>query len=81
MKLFGLSPRGQAGDEIELAEELAHHRAGILALAKLLELPHHARERIFGLRDRNLGVVLTLPLETPMMFEKLFTEEIGETLT
>ena len=80
MKLFRFSPGGQAGDEIELAQELAHHRAGVLALAELLELPHHARERIFGLRDRNLGVVLTLPLETLMMFEELFPEEIGQTL-
>jgi hypothetical protein len=80
MKLFRFSPRGQAGDGIELAQELAHHRAGVLALAELLELPHHARERVFGLRNRDLGVVLTLPLETLMMFEKFFPEEIGQTL-
>lgn len=81
MKLFGFSPRGQAGHEIELAQKLAHHRAGVFALAQLLELPHHARERVLGLCNRDFGVVLTLPLETLMMFEKFFPEKIGETLT
>ena len=36
--------------------------------------------RVLGLRDRDVRVVLALALETPMMLEKLFAEEIRQTL-
>jgi hypothetical protein len=80
MKLTGFRPGGQLGDEVELAEELTHHLTGIVALTQLFELRHDAREGLLGLSDGAVRVVLTLPLEALMMFEKLLAEEIRETL-
>jgi len=78
MKLTGVGPSGELGDQIELAEQLAHHLARIVALTELLELPHDARERFLSLQNRDLGVVLPLSFEALMMFEELFPEKIGE---
>jgi hypothetical protein len=76
MKLIGLCPRGQLGDEIKLPEQFAHHLTGVIALAQLLELLHDAGERLFGLRDRAVRVVLALPFETLVMLEELFAKEV-----
>ena len=81
MNLIGLGPGGKLGDEVELAKQLAHHLARIVALTERVEVGEHELERVFGLRNGDVGVVLALPFETPMMFEKLFAEELGETLT
>jgi len=80
MKLTRLGPDGELGDQIELAEQLAHHLTGVIALAQLLELLHDARQGLFRLRDRAIGVILALPLETLMMLEELLPEELRETL-
>ena len=77
----GLGPLGEFGHGVELAKELAHDFAGIIALAELLELAHDARERVLGARDRAFGVVLTLLLEALVMSEKFFAEKLMTTLT
>ena len=80
MELTGVGPGRKPGDTIEFAEELANHLAGIFALADLLDLRHQPGKRVFGLRDRNLGVILALTLETGVVLVELLTEEVGETL-
>lgn len=77
MKLAGIGPSGELGYEVELAKQLAHHLAGVVALAELFELAHDAREGLFRLRNGTIRIVLTLAFETLMMFEELLTEEIG----
>ena len=81
MKFFGFSPGGQLGDKIEFSKQLTDHLTGIIPLAERIEVGDDPLERIFGLRDRDIGIVLPLPLETPMMFQELFAEELGETGT
>lgn len=81
MELVWVGPSGQLGDEIEFLQELTDHAAGVLALAELFELRHDARERVFGLGDRDVRVVLALALQARMVFQKFFTVEIGEALT
>lgn len=80
MELSGICPGGQLGDEVELAQQLAHHLAGIVALAQPFELAHDPRQGIFRLTDRHVRVVLTLPLEARVVFAKFLTKEVGETL-
>lgn len=81
MELIGICPGGELRDEVELTKERRHHLTGIVALAELIQLPHDVRQRILNLRDRDLGVVLPLALETRVMLEKLLAKEIRETLT
>ena len=81
MQLTGFGPGGEFGDDVELAQELADELAGVVALTELLHLLEDSRERILGLRDGAFRVVLTLTFEALMMFEKLFAEELGQTLT
>ena len=81
MELTGIGPHREFGDDVELAEELTHHLAGVVALAELLEPRHDARQRLFGLTDGHIRVVLALPLETGVMFEKFLSVEVREALT
>lgn len=67
MELTGIGPGGEFGDEIEFSEQFTHHLTGILPLTQLLELTHDARERILGLRDRDIRVILALPFEARMV--------------
>ncbi len=76
MKLTGFCPGGQLGDEVEFTQQLPHHLAGVVALTQLFELCHDPRERFLGLRDGAVRVVLTLTLQTLMMLEELFAEEV-----
>lgn len=80
MKLAGFGPGRELGDQVEFAKQLTHHLTRVITLAELFELLHDARERLLGLRDRTVGVVLALTFETLMMFEELLPEEIRETL-
>jgi hypothetical protein len=81
MTLLRFRPSGKLGDDVELAEELAHHLAGVVSLAEDIEVGHDALDRLFGLGNRAIGVVLPLALETSTVFQKLFPKELGETAT
>lgn len=80
MKGADFGPRGEVRHDVELTEQLADHFTRIVAQAQLLELRHDALERVLRLPDRQLGVVLTLLLETSGMFGEFFAEERFETL-
>ena len=80
MKLLGIGPGRQSSDHVEAPKQLAHHLAGVLALAELLELFEDPRQRVFRLRECVLGVVLTLTFQAAMMFEKFLAEELRKTL-
>ena len=80
MELTGFSPSRELGDNVDLAEELAHHLTGIIAAAQLVELGHDASQRLFGLSDGVFRVVLALSLEANVMLANFLAEEISETL-
>ena len=63
VQLLRVGPGRESRHHVKLLEDLLHHRTGVVALTYLLELRHHARERVFRLRDRHLRVVLTLLFE------------------
>ena len=81
MELTRLCPGGEFGDDVELAKELADELGGIVALTELLHLLENSGERILGLGDGALRVVLTLQFEALMMFEEFFAEELGQAMT
>src|SRR5687767_14340138 len=64
MQGVDFSPRGEFGHDVELSQQLPNDFARIVAHAELLELFHDFRERVFGLRDCQLRVVLALFFET-----------------
>jgi hypothetical protein len=76
-----VGPGGKLRDDVDLAKELSDHLTGVVALAKRVKIGKQPLERILGLGDGDVGVVLPLPFEMPMMFEQFFAKEIAETLT
>jgi hypothetical protein len=81
IQLAGFGPGGQLGDEVELAEELGDEPVGVLSLAELFDLLEDAGEGVFGLRDGDFRVVLTLSFEALVVLAKFLAIEIGETST
>ena len=77
--LLGVRPRRQACDEVELSQEATYDLVDVILRAELLELSNDAGERGVDFGDRVLGIVLTLPLEAPLMFDELFAIESGAT--
>ena len=75
-----LGERGKLCHRIELPEQLTDDFAGVFAPAQFLHLLKDSAERFFGLRDRPIGVVLAVLLQTLVMFQKLFAKEIGKAL-
>jgi hypothetical protein len=80
MELTGLGPHGKLGDEVEFAQELTYHLAGVVSLAELFELRQDAIERFFGLADSHIRIILALAFETRMMFQEFFPVEGCEAL-
>lgn len=80
MKGADFSPRGKVRHDVELAKQLAHHLTGIVATAELLELRHDARQRVLGLPDGRLRVILALLFEASGVFRELLAEELREAL-
>jgi hypothetical protein len=80
MKLSGFGPEGEFRHDVELAKELADHLAGVFALTKLLHLLEDPRECVFRLGDGHGGVVLTLSLQTLVMFSEFFAVELNHRL-
>ena len=81
MRSVDFGKGGEVGHGVDLSEELANDFAGILALTQAFDLAHRPRERLFRALDRDVGEILPLAFEAPMMFQKLFAEELRETLT
>ena len=77
---MGLGPGRKLRDEVDLAKELSHHLAGVVSLTERVEVRQEVLERVLGPGNRDIGVVLTLPLEMSVMFEELFPVEVAETL-
>ena len=63
MKLFGIGPAGEAGDGVELSEQLPHQLVGVVFRAQLFELAEDARQRLIGIGDGAFREVLALPRE------------------
>jgi hypothetical protein len=80
MELIGVGPGRELGNKVELSKELTHHLTGIGSLAQRVEPIDDARDCVLGLRNRGVRVVLALPFQALLMFEKFFTKEVGETL-
>lgn len=51
MKLFGIGPAGEAGDCVELAEQLPHQLICVVFRAELFELSEDSRQRLVGIGD------------------------------
>lgn len=81
MQGFRFGPGRKLGHGVYLPEEAADDFTGILALTQAFNLRHRARERVFGLGDGHVRVVLALLLETLVMLEKFLAKELRETLT
>jgi hypothetical protein len=80
MNVLGFSPSGELGDKVELPEQLPHHLTGIVAPTEGVEVGHDPLDGVLGLRDGDIRVVLALTLQTPVMLEELFAEEVRQTL-
>jgi hypothetical protein len=72
---------GEVRHGVYLSKELPDQLTGVFALTQGLDLAHRAAESLFRLLDGRIGVVLPLVFEAPVMLQKLFTEELRETLT
>ena len=78
VKVPRVRPARQAGDEIELPKQLAHHLVRVFLRAEVLELIQNSRDGAVGIGDRALGVVLTLPRKTLAVLEELLAIEVGQ---
>jgi hypothetical protein len=76
-----VGPGGQLRDDVDLAEKLADHLTGVVSLAERVEIGEEPFERIFGLRNRDIRIVLALQLEMSMVLQNFFPKEVAETLT
>ncbi len=81
MELTGIGPSGELGHAVESSEEFANHLAGILTLANIVDLGHQTGQRVLGLADGHIRVVLALTLEAGVMFVQFLPEEVCQTLT
>ncbi len=77
IELFRVGPVGEPSHEIELSKEATHDVITIAAPTDVIQLGKRLGERRFGLRDRVLGVVLTLSLQAAFVLEKLLPIEVG----
>jgi len=81
MELTGIGPSGELGDTVEFSKKLANGLAGILALAEKFDLCHQPGQRIFGLADGHVRVVLALAFEAGVVLVQFLPEEVRQTLT
>jgi hypothetical protein len=73
---IGFSPGGEFRHDIELAQQLPHHFAGIITLAELLELREDSRKTVLGFRDGAFRVVLALAFQALVMSLNFLSVEI-----
>jgi hypothetical protein len=69
VNLMGLGPGRKLGDDVDPAKQLANHLARIVAPAERVEVGEQELERVFGLGNRDVRVVLALTFQASMMFE------------
>ena len=69
VNLMGLGPGRKLGDDVDPAKKLADHLAGIVALTERVEVGEQELERVFGLGNGDVRVVLPLTFQASMMFE------------
>jgi hypothetical protein len=77
IELFRIRPVGEAGDEIELAEETADHMIAVAAATDVIELGQRLRQGRFGLREGVLGIVFTLGLKALFVLQELLPIEVS----
>lgn len=77
MKLLGIRPAGEAGDCVELFEELAQQLVCVVLRTQLLEVSEHESQCVIRIGDRTLREVLTLLPETFPVSDELLSVEVG----
>ena len=78
MDFQGIGPAGEAGHDIELAEQAGHHFIGVGLPRKVFEVRHHLLQGALDPANGLLGEVLSLSLQALVMFEELFAVELNE---
>ena len=78
MILLRIGPGGKLRDDVELAEQIAHHLMRIVSHAEVVELIEHLGDRVVGVGNGALGVVLALLRETFTMLKEFLTIEVGQ---
>ena len=78
VKLRRIEPAGEAGHCIELSEQAAHQRVGIILSAQLIELTEDPGQRLIGGGDGPLREVLALGCQALTMFEEFLAIEVGQ---
>src|SRR3954463_9337130 len=63
VKILRVRPAGEAGHDVELAEQQPDHLVGVVFRAQMLELAQYPRDRAVGVGDCPLGIVLALALQ------------------
>ena len=81
MQMLQIRPSRKIRDGVKLLQEVADDLVRVFALTEAFDLFERPHQRLLGLADRDVGVVLPLPLQTLLMFEDFPPEEVGETLT
>ena len=81
MEMLKVGPSRKVRHGVKLLKEVADDLVRVFALTEAFDLFERPHQRLLGLADGDIGVVLPLPLETELMFKDFSPEEVGETLT
>jgi len=73
-----VGPRGESGDDVELAEEIADDLVSIGFGTETIQLRHDAGQGLLHIADGALGVELALLIEATLTLGKFFAVEIGK---
>jgi hypothetical protein len=79
--MLEIGERREIGDGVEFLEELTDDLVGVGPLAETFDLREGPHQRVLGLTNGDVGVVLPLPLQTLLMFDDFASKEVSETLT
>ena len=71
-------PLGESRHDIQLPEELFDQFTRVVALRETIELAHDPMEGTLGFLNRAFRVVLTLPLQTLVVFDEFLSEELSD---
>jgi hypothetical protein len=81
MEVFEVGERREVRDGVEFLEQFRNDLICVFPLAEALNLLERTHQRLLGLADGDVRVVLALPFEALLMLEDFTSEEVGETLT